>query len=99
MFTAAHGDRENVDNVVWIITNGDSFDKKATLFEAREIKKDGVQVFVTIMKNWYTKQEINAIASHPYEKSVFNLPQWNNLDSTFRNKIRTLICNSKFISK
>ena len=96
MFTGANGDRSDSPNMLFIITNGNSNNRERTINEARATRRDGVHIFVAIIGNWYQEQEINAMASYPYQQNVMKLPRWSNLDQGFKDKMRSLICNSEY---
>ena len=95
MFTSAHGDRSSAKNVMVLITDGSSDDKQRTLAEAREAKRKGIHVFVVAVGNWLDIQEINAIASYPYERNKFHLQNFQSLNDELMRSIKDLVCNSE----
>jgi hypothetical protein len=94
MFTSSHGDRSGVKNVLVLVTDGASDNKEATLEAAREARKRGIHIFVVAVGNWLDVQEINAIATYPYEKNKMHLENFNSLNEELVLNIKDLVCNS-----
>ena len=94
MFSRSNGDREDVKNIVLLVTSGDSDDREETILEARLMKDEGVHILVTVVGNWFTMEEMNAIASHPYEENRFHLDEYEDLNEEFKDMLQGLVCNS-----
>ncbi|ELU05673.1 hypothetical protein CAPTEDRAFT_217523 [Capitella teleta] len=94
MFTPAHGDRNRVQDVMILVTDGASDDKEETLDAAREARRRGIHIFVVAVGNWLDVQEINAIATYPYEKNRVQLENFRSLNEDFARRMKDLVCNS-----
>lgn len=95
MFTARNGDRPTARNVVLLVTDGDSENGRETLKEARAARGAGIHMLVAIVGTWVNMQEINAIASYPYNKNKFQLKNFDSFDEVFADKIYATVCNSE----
>lgn len=95
MFTRNNGDRDNVKNLILLVTNGDSNDREETILEAKMAKDEDIHILVTVIGNWFTMEEMNAIASYPYNSNRFHLNSYGRLDEDFKDTMQELVCNSK----
>lgn len=97
MFTPAHGNRAGIQNVMVLITDGASDDKKATLDAAREARARGIHIFAVAVGNWLDVQEINAVTTYPYAKNKFHLANFQSLDNDLIRSLKDLVCNCELI--
>ena len=96
MFTGGRGDRGGAKNIILLVTNGDSDEPRDTIREARAAKDKGIHILVTVVGNWFTMLEINAIASYPYERNRFHLDDIEDLDEDFAATMQELVCDSQY---
>lgn len=98
LFQKDKGDREDVDNFVIIITDGQSnIDSADTIPFAQNLKDDGVIIFgIGIGREVESDPaEIRGIVSAPADDFMMMLDDYNSL-LTLKDKIFTKICPSKY---
>ncbi|XP_071096423.1 collagen alpha-1(XXI) chain-like [Haliotis cracherodii] len=76
--------RQSVAHVVIFMTNGFSHNAKATLVEARLLKKAGVYVFTVNLGGRWDRSELTAMASPPASDFVFDSDDYNIIDPLIR---------------
>ncbi|XP_026114550.1 collagen alpha-6(VI) chain-like [Carassius auratus] len=91
VFTKARGSRrdQNVQQVAVVITDGKSTDDAASA--AAALRRSGVTVFALGIKDT-EEEDLREIASYPYKKFVFNVKDFDKLNSLSNILTRTL-CN------
>ena len=99
MFTSRNGDRADSRNIILHVTDGSSNNAADTLREARAVRDAGIHILVAIVGTWVNMQEINAIASYPFQENKFQLTNFLSLDESFREKIWSTICNGELCSR
>ena len=103
MFTAVNGDRSDVDNVAFIISDGHSnINTEDTIPQAIRARISGIHMVVATMENNPKNLELKGIASDPDEKNIFNVRRYGQLSQMVNNLVG-ITCNGKvstmFISK
>lgn len=93
MFTSANGDRSDAPNMVMLITDGGSTDRRATYNEAVLLRNTGATIFVLAMGNWFYDPELHAIAGYP-SSTIRYINDYNNLPAAVTDYV-ALICQSK----
>ncbi|XP_045165576.2 uncharacterized protein LOC123529337 [Mercenaria mercenaria] len=90
MFIPSKGDRPNVDDVLIIVTDGDSDDYDYTIEQAKLARDSGIHIFAIgiALKNL---TELKNIASPPAEQNVLSINDFDNL-KTLKGKIFASIC-------
>ena len=65
------GDREDVPNVVLVLTDGESSDTEATILAARRLRDDGATILTVAIghPDWMNEDELKGIASAPRDKN------------------------------
>ena len=94
IFTAANGDRDGVQNIGVIITDGVSDNHIATVEEAKLARAQGIILLAVGAGSVVNPQELEAIASYPSQGNVFRVEDVDSLDSIERDIVRTL-CNGQ----
>lgn len=91
VFTKERGSRrdQNVQQVAVVITDGKSTDEVASA--AAALRRSGVTVFALGIKDT-EEEDLREIASYPYKKFVFNVKDFDKLNSLSNILTRTL-CN------
>ena len=91
LFVEAAGDRQGVDNVVILVTDGQSNvgSRADTIRAAERLRDDGVSVVVIALGEEVDSAEINAIAS---DNRVFNVRQASDVVPTAR-RVLDRLCN------
>ena len=77
MFTVANGDRPDVDNVVLVITDGESFDTPIPVADAA--RADGIHIYA-IGVGLTETEELRGIANKPSVQNVFIIDDFSGLD-------------------
>ena len=97
MFTSSRGDRDNVDNIGVVLTDGRSNDPQATWQNAMSIRKDGVNMISVGVGNANMK-EMQAIATDPNgdNANIFMVDTFDNL-ATINDQLISAICNGEKI--
>ena len=52
-------------------------------------------MFVLIVGNWYTEEEINAIPSYPHQENLIIVDDFDDLDSDLTERLQRLVCDSE----
>ena len=63
--------------------------------EAKLLKKTGAHVVAVGVGDWLSQYELESIASHPIEKNVIRLRDFQSFTSGFERQLRDLVCKSK----
>ena len=85
MFTAANGDRPDVENIAIVMTNGVSnINWQRTIREAEKARDKGIDIYA-IGIGLREEREVNAIASQPSENNAFFVDSFNQLESLAKN--------------
>ena len=94
MFTAANGDRPDVENIAIVITDGVSnINARRTIPEADEARQAGIHVYA-IGIGLTDTTELDGIANKPLEENRFAVQDFNELKD-IRTTIFEALCNSK----
>ena len=96
MFLSTNGGRNNIKDVIVIITDGGSNDFAATLREARDTRIRGIHVLVVAVTKWVNMVEINEIASDPDKNNVFSVGDFSQL-ADISSRLKKAICNGRAI--
>ena len=94
MFSADNGDRLNRANVIFIITDGRSNAKRATVTAARAAKKSGVHIIAMGVGDDVDRYELLAIASHPDAKTLIAVENYDRLEE-FVESLSDQLCSSE----
>ena len=95
MFTAANGDRPDVENIAIVITDGVSnINARRTIPEADEARKAGIHIYAIGIGLTDTK-ELDGIASKPLEENRFTVQDFAELRD-IRTTIFEALCKRKF---
>jgi collagen type VI alpha len=78
-FTAAHGDRPGVNNILIVTTDGKSTNPQSTKTEANLIHKENMNIFAVGVGQNVDRNELETIATDP--QNVFTVNNFNALDS------------------
>ncbi|XP_026109723.1 collagen alpha-3(VI) chain-like, partial [Carassius auratus] len=91
VFTKERGSRrdQNVQQVAVVITDGKSTDEVASA--AAALRRSGVTVFALGIKDT-EEEDLREIASYPYKKFVFNVKEFDELNS-LSNILTKTLCN------
>ncbi|OWF43421.1 Collagen alpha-3(VI) chain [Mizuhopecten yessoensis] len=88
-FTNSSGDRENVDNILVVLTDGHSTDRNSTLDEAEMLRNTSTKVITIGIGADIDASELTAIASDP--SNAFTVPDFDAL-SGIQNSISAQAC-------
>ena len=95
MFTVDNGDRDNVDNVAIIISDGQSnVNSENTIPQAIQARFNGIHLAVATMENDPNNLELKGIASDPDEENIFNVRRYSQL-SNMVDSIVGITCDGK----
>ena len=93
VFNDNHGDRPDQNDVVLLITDGESnVDSNLTIREAELLKNQGARIFVVGVTNKINETELRAIASDPDLDHYFNSTSIDNLQY-IRNNLLKHVCH------
>lgn len=96
MFTVANGDREDVPNIVIIITDGVSnINARRTIPEAQETHAAGILVYAVGIGLRETK-ELDAMATAPASDNSFKVNYFNELGDLAR-KLSRAVCGGNLV--
>lgn len=100
MFTEENGDRPGVDNVLLVITDGESNNGTATVETARKVRDNGTAILSLGVGAWVIDYELEGMASHPKVRNMFHVDDYETLFTATDLLIAT-ICDGKlhFIDK
>jgi hypothetical protein len=87
MFSNESGGRQNVPEIMIIITDGISENQTATTSEAKTAKLKGIKIIVVGIGNGVDKTELQTISSDPSSKFMINVNSYRKLD-TIMNVLR-----------
>ena len=71
------GDRPLVDDIIIVITDGESDDGAATIEEARLTRDAGATILSLGIGNWIKRTELEGMASHPKERNFFHVDDYD----------------------
>ncbi|KAK6188180.1 hypothetical protein SNE40_004416 [Patella caerulea] len=91
MYTPEHGSRSNVQNVMIILTDGESDKPELTRAAANQAKAAGINIFSIGVGTKVKVTELNDMASEPSESFVFELDDFQSLES-IRNPFSKRTC-------
>ncbi|XP_050403923.2 cartilage matrix protein [Patella vulgata] len=91
MYTPEHGSRSNVQNVMIILTDGESDKPELTRAAANQAKAAGINIFSIGVGAKVKVQELNDMASEPTDLFVFELDDFQSLKS-IRNPFSKRTC-------
>lgn len=92
MFTQANGDRLNVDNIAFMITDGISnINYRRTIPEAEAARTDGIHIYA-IGIGLDDTRELDGIASVPSAKNSFNVKEFDELENLADNIFGKELC-------
>ena len=93
LYNENHGDRPDQNDVVLLITDGDSnVDANLTIREAELLKNQGARIYVVGVTNQINETELKAIASDPDSDHYFNSTSIANLEY-IRNNLLKHVCH------
>ncbi|KAK3579041.1 hypothetical protein CHS0354_029897 [Potamilus streckersoni] len=92
-FQQGSGSRQGVDHIAFVITDGHSNNPEATRKMAILVHKNGIEVFAIGVGNSYKIQELQAIASKPSDKHVYQVSDYKAL-SSIKNSLASKVCKS-----
>ena len=96
LFIRGRGDRDDVDNVAIIISDGHStINEDDTIPAAIEAKVNGIHLAVATMENDPENLELKGIASDPDEENIFNVKRYSLLPDLIDNII-DITCDGKY---
>jgi collagen type VI alpha len=81
MFSNESGGRQNVPEIMIIITDGISENQTATTSEAKTAKLKGIKIIVVGIGNGVDKTELQTISSDPSSKFMINVNSYGKLDT------------------
>lgn len=82
LFTQNNGDRENIPNVLIIITDGNSnINPDDTIEEAIKARVDGIHIMTVSIGKQINRMELRGIASEVKDDNMFTVDSFNFLDS------------------
>ncbi|KAI0210897.1 Collagen alpha-5(VI) chain [Lamellibrachia satsuma] len=88
------GDRANAPNIVFVITDGGSNNKKETQNEAYKLKAAGAHIVVVGVGGWTDQMELTQMASFPHKKmNKVHVKRFNDL-LLRKKKVVDMICNT-----
>lgn len=88
------GNRDTVPDIMFVLTDGGSTDKSATLDEIIRVKKQGIHVIVVGVGDWLDETELLAMASFPHDQNLLRVRTYAELPN-FVERTKDLLCNSK----
>lgn len=91
MFQYAHGDRSSADNVVIVLTDGNSNDKSDTIHEANNLHRVSHDVISIVVGSGVDLNELNAIATDQHH--VFDVRRYGDLN-TLIPQVLDLVCTA-----
>ena len=78
-----------------LVTNGVSNNKRQTLDEAQATRRAGITMITVGVGGWFDMNELNGVASYPYQSNQLLVPKFSALDS-YRDPLANMLCNSKW---
>lgn len=94
MFTAAHGNRPDADDVLVIITADRSADIRATVQQAISARSANIKIVAVAVRDRYSQSELEGTASYPVVNNIFNVSDFDTLNGIVNSVTQTL-CNSE----
>ena len=91
VFSKRYGDRPDAQNIAIVITDGVSHRPSLTVLEANKLQKAGVTMFSIGVGRRLKQSELRAMASKPTAQHIFNVNNFDALDSIAK-KITTKTC-------
>lgn len=80
MFQPENGDRPNVDNILLVITDGESNNQTATVEAARMLRDRGDTSIISLgVGDWVITYELEGMASHPKARNMFHVDDYETL--------------------
>lgn len=93
MFKSQNGDRDNVQNILIVVTDGNSnINADRTIPDAIDARTKGVQVIVISVGSSVNELELRGIASAPEEDNVYLAQSYQDLGA-LSSKIVSSTCN------
>lgn len=96
MLTSGNGDRPEAPNIVVLLTDGGSTDRRATSNEATLLRNSGATIFLIGTGNWLYDPELYAITGYP-SSTIRYINDYNNLQAAVTDYI-AFICQSEYFS-
>lgn len=96
MLTSGNGDRPDAPNIVILLTDGGSTDRRATSDEAALLRKTGATIFVIGTGSWLYDPELFAIAGYP-SSTIRYINNYDSLPAAVTDYV-ALICQSEYFS-
>ena len=88
IFQPTNGDRPKISNICIVITDGHSTrDKRLTVPYAQEARDHGVKILAIGITNKINMTELMRIASHPHERTIFNVDDFDKLNNALDNLV------------
>ncbi|XP_064630804.1 matrilin-2-like [Lineus longissimus] len=81
MFTAANGERSHAPNIIIILTDGDSNEFPNTVLQSQLAHQDNITIFAIGIGKGIGLTELQAIATDPDSKYMFQVNNFDALDS------------------
>ena len=89
------GDRDDVENVLVLFTDGGSDNYEETLTEAIATRLDGITILVVGIGAWVNNREIYEIATDPDMDNIFTVEDIDAIPS-IRGDFKAAVCNGRF---
>lgn len=86
------GDRPDRRNIIFFFTDGNSNDFAMTLEEARKTRNAGITIIAIAVTTWIQMDEIREIASDPDELNVFQVKNFQEIETITRD-LNAILCD------
>lgn len=93
VFQRGNGARDNQPDIVVLLTDGGSNQKKETMREIHIAKTRGLHFIVLGIGSWLDMYELQSLASYSHKDNLILVDKYENLPS-FKTRLRDLICRS-----
>ena len=89
------GDRDDLNNVAILLTDGNSNDFAQTLLQARLAREQGITLITVGINDWINMDELREIASDPDDLNVFQIDKFDQI-TRLRNDIKAILCDREY---
>lgn len=95
IFNAQNGDREDVPNFAFVITDGNSnINEQDTIKEAIAARQAGIHIFVVSVGKQINTIELKGMASEPVRSNIYEVERFQDLQSIIERMPRA-ICDGE----